>query len=284
MRKKEIDIKFDEIIDFSGCALYVDTPIKRFSSGMKVRLGFAVAAFLEPEILIVDEVLAVGDAEFQKKAIGKMQDISSGGGRTVLFVSHNMAAVKSLCTKALVLKNGGVEYTGGLNKAFDIYQQVNIDRGLKQNYTNNIDDAPGNEYIRLEKVELKCANDNNIFFTVESDLTLEFEFSCLENFDLLHNTVSVLNLSDEVIFSVVNKPTKAEKGRYKSVCEINGNLLNYGKYKVNIFFVKDELTPVFIYENAVVFDIEDKKREINYFGPWKGYVRPKLNFSIQKIN
>ncbi|MCO5281742.1 MAG: hypothetical protein M9931_11930 [Chitinophagales bacterium] len=94
MTKKEISCKFDEIVDFSGCTMYVDTPVKRFSSGMRVRLGFAVAAFLEPEILIVDEVLAVGDAEFQKKAIGKMKDISSGGGRTVLFVSHNMAAVK----------------------------------------------------------------------------------------------------------------------------------------------------------------------------------------------
>lgn len=108
MTKKEIKAKFDEIIDFAGCQLYVDTPLKRFSSGMRVRLGFAVAAFLEPEILIVDEVLAVGDAEFQKKAIGKMKDISAGGGRTVLFVSHNMASVKSLCTRAILLENGTV--------------------------------------------------------------------------------------------------------------------------------------------------------------------------------
>ena len=112
MTKTEINSKFDEIIDFSGCNLFVDTPIKRFSSGMRVRLGFAVAAFLEPEILIIDEVLAVGDAEFQNKAIGKMKDVSKNGGRTVLFVSHNMGAVKSLCPNSILLKNGELINSG----------------------------------------------------------------------------------------------------------------------------------------------------------------------------
>jgi lipopolysaccharide transport system ATP-binding protein len=114
MSKKEIKSKFDEILDFAGCTMYVDTPVKRFSSGMRVRLGFAVAAFLEPEILIVDEVLAVGDAEFQKKAIGKMQDVSKSEGRTVSFVSHNMGSVKSLCSSGLVLKNGGIQFLGDI--------------------------------------------------------------------------------------------------------------------------------------------------------------------------
>ncbi|MDA8650895.1 ABC transporter ATP-binding protein, partial [Flavobacteriaceae bacterium] len=112
MTNKEIASKIDEIIDFSGCARYIDTPVKRYSSGMTVRLAFAVAAFLEPDILIVDEVLAVGDAEFQKKAIGKMQDISSGEGRTVLFVSHNMVIIKSICERAILLENGFVRNEG----------------------------------------------------------------------------------------------------------------------------------------------------------------------------
>jgi lipopolysaccharide transport system ATP-binding protein len=112
MTKKEIAIKIDEIIAFSGCERYIDTPTKRYSSGMTVRLAFAVAAHLEPDILIIDEVLAVGDAEFQKKAIGKMQDISAEGGRTVLFVSHNMAAVETLCTRAISLQNGMIEFVG----------------------------------------------------------------------------------------------------------------------------------------------------------------------------
>ena len=110
MTKKEIDAKVEEIIDFSGCELYIDTPTKRYSSGMTVRLAFAVAAHLEPEILVVDEVLAVGDAEFQEKAIGKMKEISSGGGRTVLFVSHNMASVKQLCSRGIVLENGSISF------------------------------------------------------------------------------------------------------------------------------------------------------------------------------
>ena len=121
MTKAEIKSKFDEIVDFAGVAKYVDTPVKRYSSGMMVRLGFAIAAHLEPEILVVDEVLAVGDAEFQKKAIGKMQDVSKGEGRTVLFVSHNMAAVRSICTKGVLLQNGCVCYNGEINKTITKY-------------------------------------------------------------------------------------------------------------------------------------------------------------------
>lgn len=121
MTKSEIKSKFDEIVDFAGVAKYVDTPVKRYSSGMMVRLGFAIAAHLEPEILVVDEVLAVGDAEFQKKAIGKMQDVSKGEGRTVLFVSHNMAAVRSLCTRGIMLKNGMVDYHGSIPDTLNHY-------------------------------------------------------------------------------------------------------------------------------------------------------------------
>lgn len=125
MTKAEIDRKLDEIIDFSGCERYIDTPVKRYSSGMTVRLGFAVAAFLDPEILVVDEVLAVGDLEFQDKAIGKMKDVSQGEGRTVLFVSHNMTSIKRLCTKGVVLKNGMVDYMGDIQSCVDRYVSGN---------------------------------------------------------------------------------------------------------------------------------------------------------------
>lgn len=124
MTKAEINNKFDEIVDFAGVEKYVDTPVKRYSSGMIVRLGFAIAAHLEPEILVVDEVLAVGDAEFQKKAIGKMQDVSKGEGRTVLFVSHNMAAVRSLCTRGILLKNGTVDFMGSITDTVDRYLEI----------------------------------------------------------------------------------------------------------------------------------------------------------------
>ena len=126
MTKNDVTRKLDEIIDFSGCERYIDTPVKRYSSGMTVRLGFAVAAHLEPEILVVDEVLAVGDAEFQKKAIGKMKDVSSGEGRTVLFVSHNMASLKALCRRGLLLNNGEIIYDGIINDAIDLYLKNDV--------------------------------------------------------------------------------------------------------------------------------------------------------------
>lgn len=137
MTKAEIKSKFDEIVDFAGVAKYIDTPVKRYSSGMMVRLGFAIAAHLEPEILVVDEVLAVGDAEFQKKAIGKMQDVSKGEGRTVLFVSHNMAAVRSLCTRGIILKNGMVDLIGNISDTLNHYLNDN-DNNHNEMIINNI--------------------------------------------------------------------------------------------------------------------------------------------------
>lgn len=125
MTKAEITKKLDEIVDFSGCERYIDTPVKRYSSGMMVRLGFAVAAHLDPEILVVDEVLAVGDADFQKKAIGKMQDVSKGEGRTVLFVSHNMASIKALCGRGVLLNNGMIDYAGGIDETISRYLHNN---------------------------------------------------------------------------------------------------------------------------------------------------------------
>jgi lipopolysaccharide transport system ATP-binding protein len=128
MTKKEIQSKFDEIVDFSGCELYIDTPTKRYSSGMTVRLGFAVAAFLDPEILVVDEVLAVGDAEFQRKAIGKMKEVSHGGGRTVLFVSHNMASISTLCTRSIMMENGTITMDGRVSDVIDRYLDSNYNQ------------------------------------------------------------------------------------------------------------------------------------------------------------
>lgn len=152
MTKKEITAKLDEIIEFSGCQRYVDTPTKRYSSGMTVRLAFAVAAFLEPEILVVDEVLAVGDAEFQKKAIGKMKDISREGGRTVLFVSHNMAAVKSLCTKGIVLEHGKVVFSSDADTAVNYYL-TNASQ-IKDTSIADRTDRSGNGVLKVIGIDL----------------------------------------------------------------------------------------------------------------------------------
>ncbi|SEQ09194.1 lipopolysaccharide transport system ATP-binding protein [Hyunsoonleella jejuensis] len=150
MTKKEITSKIDEIIEFSGCQRYIDTPVKRYSSGMTVRLAFAVAAFLEPEILVIDEVLAVGDADFQAKAIGKMQDISRGDGRTVLFVSHNMSSVKSLCTRAIVLKNGVIGFNGSTADAINNYL-----KSKKNNFSHTeFEHRKGTGIVKIKKVEV----------------------------------------------------------------------------------------------------------------------------------
>lgn len=168
MSKSEIRLKIDEIIEFSGCELYIDTPVKRYSSGMRVRLAFAVAAHLEPDILVVDEVLAVGDAEFQAKAIGKMQDISQGQGRTVLFVSHNMAAVKSLCTRGIVLEHGTKVFTGSAEEAVNYYLQ----KSSKVHDISLADrtDRLGNLKLKITGVDFYNDQDEHIAQAISGEL------------------------------------------------------------------------------------------------------------------
>lgn len=158
MRKKEIDARFDEIIDFAGTEKFLDTPLKHYSSGMQLRLAFAVAAFLEPEILVIDEVLAVGDAEFQKKCLGKMEDVSKSG-RTILFVSHNMSAVESLCTKSIVLKNGQLHFSGSSTKAIQEY--LNIVEGGSSTHNGSLILNSTNPAKPVQKVEVLCDGKNS---------------------------------------------------------------------------------------------------------------------------
>jgi lipopolysaccharide transport system ATP-binding protein len=160
MTKNDISRKLDEIVAFSGCERYIDTPVKRYSSGMTVRLGFAVAAHLEPEILVVDEVLAVGDAEFQKKAIGKMQDVSRGEGRTVLFVSHNMASIRALCHNGILLENGGIKYSGDIESVVLEYQRTN-QQYIVSRIADRLD-RKGNGKLKLIDMKFKNMNDEVI--------------------------------------------------------------------------------------------------------------------------
>ena len=182
MTKTEIGRKIDEIIDFSGCERYIDTPVKRYSSGMTVRLGFAVAAFLEPEILVVDEVLAVGDAEFQKKAIGKMQDVSSTEGRTVLFVSHNMASIQQLCRHGILLKNGMVEKMGDVGEVVDYYLG-----GMR---TVNDFNRRGNGGVRVDDMRVSSG-------CVELGESLEIELDLKANRDVEMVDIS-FDITDEL--------------------------------------------------------------------------------------
>ncbi len=181
MTKKEIDGKIDKIVDFSGCERYIDTPVKRYSSGMTVRLGFAVAAHLDPEILVVDEVLAVGDAEFQKKAIGKMQDVSQGEGRTVLFVSHNMASIKQLCRSGVLLDKGQVVYRGtAVDTVAEYLRASDVDVSIGKAMRVNI----FNKAFKVNSVTVDGAKQNTLRFVGNDKKTVAFSIECETKVDL----------------------------------------------------------------------------------------------------
>jgi lipopolysaccharide transport system ATP-binding protein len=232
MTKKEIASKLDEIVEFSGCERYIDTPVKRYSSGMTVRLAFAVAAFLEPEILVIDEVLAVGDAEFQKKAIGKMQDISREGGRTVLFVSHNMAAVKSLCTRGIVIENGKVVFEGGIDDSINYYL------ANKKDITNvkliDRKDRVGSGKVKIIDVSIDI---NGIMTDSSFKIELSYESSD-EKVQINEFGISIWDLRENKIISISstfknqlnNLPNNG-----KVICEIMKLPLVKGIYSINCF-------------------------------------------------
>jgi len=217
MTKKEIAFKFDEIVAFSGCERYIDTPVKRYSSGMKVRLAFAVAAFLEPDILVVDEVLAVGDAEFQKKAIGKMQDISNKDGRTVLFVSHNMAAMKSLCNRAVLLSNGEILNIGEINEIIKVYLNKN----------KSVQKIKESDIIQFNNFNLSFNKDYSLI-----DITIELTVILKNNkYDnIFYLDLAILNDQEQFVVHHISNPR--EKIKFKN-----------GKSTINILVNKPNLKP-----------------------------------------
>ncbi|MES2239796.1 MAG: ABC transporter ATP-binding protein [Bacteroidota bacterium] len=244
MTRKEIASKLDEIIEFSGCQRYIDTPVKRYSSGMYVRLAFAVAAFLEPEILIVDEVLAVGDAEFQKKAIGKMQDISKGQGRTVLFVSHNMAAVKSLCTRGIVLEHGKVVFNGDIDETVDYYLNNDL----------NFENSKFFQNLNYEKVNgiksVKILGDQQFLKHNES---IKIEINLNNDIKSVNVGIALLNSDKAKVFTTVHHVNFEVD---KLSCEIPAGLLLRGTFSLDVAVFKDSV--VFEYLNDIcLFQVED---------------------------
>ena len=238
MGRREITSKLDEIVDFAGIEKYIDTPIKRFSSGMQVRLGFAVAAFLEPEILIVDEVLAVGDVEFQKKAIGKMRDVSQGEGRTVLFVSHNMVSVENLCQNSVVLENGRVVFSGTANEGVEYYldgNSKNVELELKDRK-----DREGNGKIKVNKILVFNENGLEVSqLNTGKAYEIRFEFCCHEilDSDLSSFIVQIKNDKDEAMSYIASDELGLDLGAiskdgYFSI-KIEKLQLRAGKYFCN---------------------------------------------------
>lgn len=244
MKKPEIKSKLDEIVDFSGIGKYIDTPAKRYSSGMKVRLGFAVAAHLEPEILIVDEVLAVGDAEFQKKCIGKMNDVSKNEGRTVLFVSHNMNSIQELCNKGLFLKDGQVDFMGSIQETIPRYLSSYKNTLMTSDLTN-IRKRNGNGLVRFSSIKIIDDSKNEINFILSGqNITIELGFENNNNEDTnsFHISVSFVNDLEQPIFHLSTLEgmgknfilAKTNK-QVKVYCTVKNIPLPSGIYSINLY-------------------------------------------------
>ncbi len=235
MRKREIDQKLDEIIDFSGVERYIDTPVKRYSSGMYVRLAFAVAAHLESEILIVDEVLAVGDAEFQKKCLGKMGEVSKGEGRTVLFVSHNMTAVSNLCNKIILIENSKIGFQGSLDEGVKIYRKKIFETLNIENRVTKFHD----EDFKLNSIEVFQDEESVFNFVTSHDIYIKLAYQIQRKNSGLRIGFDLLDDDNDIVifrsFNDDNNTSEYEEGiEYISCAKIPANLLKPGNYKINL--------------------------------------------------
>ncbi|MDR1707133.1 MAG: ABC transporter ATP-binding protein [Prevotella sp.] len=245
MNKAEIKSKMDEIVDFAGVERYIDTPVKRYSSGMTVRLGFAIAAHLEPEILVVDEVLAVGDAEFQKKAIGKMQDVSKGEGRTVLFVSHNMTAIRNLCKTGIYLENGTIKYLGEIEDCVTQYLKTNnkID-------TSSYENEDSNSYIK--KLDISSSKP---YISTGNDFSINLLID-LKDHKMLNIDYGIYNKDEELITIISSKcSTKGVIEKNTNTCTVEKNPLIEGIYYLNVFLYDDKDTKIEFLEKCLQFEI-----------------------------
>ena len=286
MTRHEITSKLDEIVDFAGIERYLDTPVKRFSSGMTVRLGFAVAAFLEPEILVVDEVLAVGDAEFQKKAIGKMKDVASGGNRTVLFVSHNMAAVRSLCNKGILLENGMLKSQGACENIVAQYLRGDSGELNHKIWNENVEvKKEGFELLEIGIRRRFCSYDDVI--RMDEDMELVIRYRLNMGYDKFWITLHYKNDQGNTIFSSGASSQieyKHETGEYEQTCIIPANTLNWGSYSINLMVFHDSAIMLVNESDILTFTVANKATAIgSWMGKEPGDITPKFPFSEKKV-
>jgi lipopolysaccharide transport system ATP-binding protein len=283
MKKKEIDRKFDEIVEFSGVSRFLDTPVKRYSSGMYVRLAFAVAAHLDPEILVIDEVLAVGDAEFQQKCMAKIKSISKEEGKTILFVSHNIQTIRNVCDRALVLDKGKMIAFGETEPVLASYLKQNRDQFLATDYSK-LNNRPGNQHIQVSLVELipKYLNQYQII-DIRTELNIRFEFNYhVEEAGDLKVILQVFNNAGELIFELASSNHLFQNGVVKGESGIPGNFLNDGLYYISLSFVRNSSTRLFYLESCLSFDVEDYKDSGNLYGKWAGIIRPSFPVNLSQ--
>lgn len=279
MTRAEIQGKLEEIIAFSGIKHHIDTPTKRYSSGMKVRLGFAVAAHLEPEILIIDEVLAVGDADFQRKCMGKMKDVASSG-RTILFVSHNMLSVKSLCDRVVWIHAGGIREDGDTETVVRNYLKTYSSESNLRTWQG--EERPNKLGVYLNRVQVR-SKEELLVWTKPFEIEIEYENTSpeLSRFNI---GIHLYSGDDVLVFASSLRERDTEKnepfqGIQTVSCEIPGELLNAGEYRVVVnFFLNGKFS--FRQENTIGFVIHEEKRAGSWFNKKKGVIRPSLQWRV----
>ncbi|MGE4513002.1 MAG: ABC transporter ATP-binding protein [Chryseobacterium sp.] len=279
MTKKEISRKFDEIVDFSGVERYIDTPVKRYSSGMYVRLAFAVAAHLESEILIVDEVLAVGDADFQKKCLGKMNDVTKGDGRTILFVSHNMTAIKELCNKGILLNQGQLVYEGDIIDTVVEYQK-NSEIQNKYIHEGSIETALGIENIKI--LEFSAKPTQGDLLDINSGVSVKLRFFNYKPGINLDATFELRTYEEVAVFhtgALITTNNDSETKEYCIEFDIPKNLLNAGNFYFKLIFGENQRIPLYTISNIIGFEVENIKLGKN-MELLPGVIRPELDFKI----
>ena len=278
MRKFEIDRKLDEIIEFSGVERYIDTPVKRYSSGMYVRLAFAVAAHLEPEILIVDEVLAVGDAEFQKKCLGKMNHVSANEGRTVLFVSHNLTAVESLCNKAIYLDMGRLLMQG--NTPDVVKEYVSKDLLAKRAIRSTPDRKIGNDSITIVEAAIENGSSENPtdIIDITADVRLKLTIINHTKEEYLSVGFDLKTAKEDVVFGSGSKIHCPIGIPSVHTCTIPGNFLNDDLYQMDIYFHTAGMSKLYAQSNMLSFEIKDQARDTGFLGKINGMIRPQLKW------
>jgi lipopolysaccharide transport system ATP-binding protein len=281
MRRAEIEARFDEIVAFAEVAKFIDTPVKHYSSGMYLRLAFAVAAHLEPEILLVDEVLAVGDAAFQKKCLGRMGDVSKRG-RTIIFVSHNMTALRALCSRAIWLHEGRVIEDGPCSDVIDHYLQKNASMNLEKLWDDPAT-APGDQRARLRRVGVVNQDPRSDQITVHSPLELQFEYWNYVPGATMNVAMYLYTLEEVCVFNIDSGGKPQPAGLIRESVRIPGNFLNVGSYYINAMVVQDTSRVLAHEKNTVAFQVEEGERLGNWYGRWPGVIRPKLEWSSEAI-
>jgi len=279
MRKAEIDRKFDEIVAFAELGKFLDTPVKHYSSGMYMRLAFAVASHLEPEILLVDEVLAVGDAAFQKKCLGKMGEVAKQG-RTVLFVSHNLTAVKSLCRRTLRLDQGQIVDAGNTEQVILNYIQSGTQTRMERHWDDPAS-APGGSDVRLHHISITPVDqDADLPITVQTAIRLEAAFSNYVPEAVLNFSIVIYNIEGVPIFNTGSGARSFSAGLVRGSFVIPGDFLNDDTYTVRILIVKDTSIILLDMSEVLMFEVQDADREGNWYGKWIGTVRPKFDWQL----